>query len=121
MQPIEYEERTVKVDTLTPGYRGDNCHFDYRKYEDRSPDQQADYDRLIASIFHHGVLKPLITFHNDDGHYVLIGMRRWEIMYNLGRINCRVWVITDEDPGTWLSPDIDRLNELKKRCGIAKY
>ena len=122
MRLIEFKLVTAKTDTLIPGFRGANCHFDYRKYEDRYPHHRADYDKLVVSIFHKGVLKPLITFANEDGHFILIGMRRWEIMMRMASYDyCQVCLISNEDPGDWLSPDIDRLNELKQKIGTTKY
>jgi hypothetical protein len=115
--PIRHKVSRVRLSWLTPGYRGPNCHFDSRTYKDYNDGEKADFDRLLVSIFHHGLKVPLITFQS----HVLVGMRRYAIMAGLRHEVVEVWEIVDEDPGMWLGPDIDRLNDLKQRCGDTTY
>jgi len=117
LQPIAYKVKTVELGRLSPGYRGPNCHFDFKSYEDRDRREQEDMDRLRKSILERGIVTPLIVYQN----HVLIGMRRWEIGVRVDIHSCTVWEIVGEDPGDWLSPDINRLNDLKRRCGDCSY
>ena len=114
--PIAYLETVERLADLTLGYRGEVIEFSWRPYVKRHPEQQADYDRLLASIRVHGIQRPLITF----GRSVLIGMRRAEIGLALGIETARCWRIT-EDVQQWRGRDLTRLDALKARCGAMAY
>ena len=115
--PITPTMVTKRLDVLTLGFTGARIRFDYRPYAERSPDARADYDRLIVSIFHKGILAPLITTHD---HHVLIGMRRAEIGRRLGIEKVRRLQV-DEDVTQWWRDDVERLNALKAQMGATEY
>jgi DNA invertase Pin-like site-specific DNA recombinase len=107
---------TELVTELSLGFRGERLDFCWKSYANRRPDQRADYDRLIVSIFHDGIRRPLITF----GGHVLIGMRRAEIARRLGISSVCCWRIL-EDVAEWHGSDLERLEALKVACGATRY
>ena len=75
-----------------------------------------DFDRLVVSIYHHGILCPLIT---HRGH-VLIGQRRAEIGQRFGIETVECWDV-QEDVTLWWRPDVARLDQLKRKVGEVVY
>lgn len=76
-----------------------HVHYYWRPYAERSPEEQAKFDALEASIRQRGIVNPLIVFR---GH-VLVGQRRCEIARKLGLLTVPVWDIQtdiskDEQP-----------------------
>ena len=115
-KPIPYTEETADLSALALGFQGKRISFDWRPYHLRTAAARADFDRLLVSIFHRGILKPLITY---QGH-VLIGQRRAEIGMRLHLGVVRVWEV-QEDVSKWWKPDVARLAKLKAKMGEASY
>lgn len=101
------------VAELVPGFQGETCKFEWRPYDQRTPDEQADWRALRDSIQRHGVVNPLIVW---DRH-VLIGMRRWEIAAQIGISTVPVCEIL-EYPGQWHISDVRRLRKLLLGSGV---
>ena len=70
---------------------------------------QQSYQRLRNDLMQNGMNDPLITW---KGH-VLIGMRRFEIMCELGAVAFRCYEIL-EDVSLWTRDDIERLQQFKE-------
>jgi hypothetical protein len=119
--PIPIELVDVPLGELVLGYAGERVSFCWRPYEFRTPDHQADYDRLIVSVFHHGIQTPLITCRPPGRtDHVLIGMRRAEIGRRLGLETVRCARIL-EDVHDWHGSDLARLAALKQQLGSTTY
>ena len=114
---INHSYTTYTVEDLKLGFRCKNVHFSWKPYKDRFESHRKDYDRLIVSIFHYGILKPVITY---QGH-VLIGMRRVEILQRMSPLQSIKCCEILEDVTQWTTKDIDRLDELKKQIGEVEY
>lgn len=86
--------RLIKCDpaTLKFGAHFEHVDYDWRPFEERTPEAQADYQRLFWDVKKRGILNPLIAWR---GH-VLIGMRRCEIAEMLGIELVPVWEILDD-------------------------
>lgn len=123
---VEYRRVSRELADLEPGYRGERLSFSWRPYAERKPDHRADFDRLIVSIYHHGILRPLVTYRDPAAppgriaDRVLIGMRRWEIglRLNLGAVEC---VEILENVRDWHGADLPRLKALAAAFGSTDY
>lgn len=116
-RPIQYNAVYLPIQALRLGFKGQRIAFDWRPYRDRTEEQQKDYDRLVVSLFHNGMQKPVITHH---GH-VLIGQRRIEILQRFGRIDSVLCCDVQEDVSQWWQHDVVRLNRLKAQIGEVGY
>ena len=114
--PVRHEIVTERIGRLRLGFTGARIWFDWRPYAERTPAAREDYDRLIVSIFHHGLLSPLITY---SGH-VLVGQRRAEIAHRLGICDARCYRVL-ENVDAWWRDDVVRLNGLKAQIGATEY
>ena len=110
---IPHRRRTYRACDLVQGFKGDRIDFSYRPYEERSAEAQADYDALHQDLLARGMLNPLITF---KGH-ILIGMRRFEIMRELGQSEFPCIEVL-EDVSKWWRDDLPRLEALKTMYGM---
>jgi len=113
---VAYQEVTERLSDLVLGLQGERVTFCWRPYAERPASHRADYDRLVVSIYHQGIVCPLITW----GSHVLIGQRRAEIGKRLGIDTVRCWRIR-EDVRQWHGADLLRLEALKRHCGAARY
>lgn len=116
LAPIPYTVMRLPLRDLRLGFKGKRISFSWRPYPDRTPKAREDFDRLIVSIYHHGILCPLIT---HRGH-VLIGQRRAEIGQRLGIETVECWDV-EEDVTKWWRPDVARLDQLKLKVGEVVY
>ena len=105
---VKHNLKTYDVLDLTQGFEGKRIDFGYRKYSDRKPDDRLKYDDLKIDLLANGMRDPLITYRGR----ILIGMRRFEIMRDLGqrRFPC---VEIEEDVGLWWKDDLPKLEALK--------
>lgn len=118
-RPIATTRLRIRPGELILGFHGDHVDFDWKPYHQRSPEHQALHDRLLVSIFHHGVKKPVIT---HRGH-VLVGQRRVEIarrLYPDVKLDC---IEIEEDVARhWTEHDVfERLPILKAEIGEVPY
>lgn len=131
--PIPYRLEMRRVLSLSLGYRARNCAFDWRPYDERTPEARADFDRLAQSIAQEGIRKPIICTEwphlickgTEDWTpggdlYVMIGQRRAEIAARLGITHVQCAII-EEDTREWWKYDIERLNKLKAEIGEVVY
>jgi len=116
LNPVDFRVVTVSLDDLILGFHGEHVDFEWRPYDERKREHRADYDRLIVSVFHLGILSPLITYMR----HVLIGMRRAEIGMRVGIKEVSCWEIV-EDVSQWTRTDIARLNALKEKVEPVRY
>lgn len=115
--PITFERTSRRPCDLWLGFHGDHVDFDWRPYKDRTPEARADYDRLIVSLFHHGLKQPVIV----HGDFVLIGMRRVEILKRLDPWEPIECLDIIEDVSKWTEHDLPRLEALKQVAGSFAY
>jgi len=114
---IRHRRIEITKDSLSLGYKGKSISFEHRPYRERKDLAQADYDRLLISLFHDGMRDPLITYR---AAHVLIGQRRFEIMSRLGQSMFHCADIL-EDVSLWGVKDIERLEAFKKEVGQWTY
>jgi hypothetical protein len=105
----KHVRRYYTAEELTPGFKGRRITFEYRRYEERSPEARESYDALRADLEANGMRNPLITY---QGH-VLIGMRRFEIMCERGQ---RIFPCIEilEDVSEWWQDGPPKLAALKR-------
>lgn len=136
--PIPFDTIDVRLSDLALGFSSGDGRIDFcwKPYEQRDEKKRADYDKLLVSIYHSGILKPLIVCRSKkqitsrgvivqplDQVCVLIGMRRAEIGLRmmLGRDASVSAVMILEDVSLWWRHDVVRLNKLKAKLGEVSY
>lgn len=116
-RPIPYRVVDLDTETAELGLKGENVYWAWKPYEDRLPAHQADYDRILVSIYHHGVRQPVICWEN----HVLIGQSRVEIARRLGIKSVPALQI-EEDARLYWKHDIARIDRhLKPVAGEWQY
>lgn len=105
---MRFAVKRAAAGDLVLGFKGNSCSFEFREYADRSPEQQAAYNRLRDDLLANGMRDPLITYRN----HVLIGMRRFEILRDHREEFECVEIL--EDVPNWTTADIDRLQAFKR-------
>jgi hypothetical protein len=116
LKPLAYARRRRLVRDLKRGFHGKHVDFDWRPYKLRDKRARARFDALVVSIFHNGILDPLIT----HGDHVLIGQQRHEIAERLGIVEVETLDVI-EDVSEWGELDIKRLEKLRDEVMWAKH
>jgi len=108
---------------MSPGFKGDNIAFDWKPYEKRTKPEQEDFDRLVLSIYHHGMRDPLITYRPPKAmaRFVLIGQRRWEVVKTMNPSQPMRCIDILEDVSAWWKWDVVRLHRLRDSLGRTEY
>ena len=116
-RPVEYRRCTVNLYEVRMGLHTPHVDWCWRPYDQRTIEARADYDRLVVSIYHHGVQRPLIV----HGYHVLIGQRRAEIASRLGITELPALDIT-EDLRRATREDVERIDRhLRPLAGETVY
>lgn len=119
MDKVQYINTRVHIDDLTLGYTGKHVDFTWSPYMKRTEQAREDYDKLVVSLFHHGMQRPCITYKN----HVLIGMRRVEIIKSFKGtdwIRC-IELNPMENVQEWTRDDLWKIDELKQVAGSFEY
>lgn len=101
---MNYKYLIIPTKDLSCGYIGKTCSFEHRAFEERTPQSQAAYLSLKTDLEINGLVNPLVTYR---GRFILIGMRRFEIMQSkLQEFDC---LDIQEPVDYWLDADIHGL------------
>jgi len=117
---MECRHHMVPTEMLTLGLDLEHVGFDWKPYENRTPEARIDYNRLVVSMFHCGIQKPVIVASFKGNLHVLIGQRRGEIGPKI-KYHQKPFLIIEEDVTFWTRADLDRLDILRKEIGHEAY
>lgn len=107
---VDLTEKHYHRDELVCGLKiSDEINYKHAEFHERGPSSQAQYKRLRAHLYEHGMLNPLITYR---GH-VLIGQRRFEIMRS--RQDYFECLEVNEDMSEWTASRVPILTQTVRK------